>query len=32
MSIAIDAAQVLDGTTTSSAGDRRIHAALILRF
>jgi hemolysin activation/secretion protein len=32
VSIAIDAAQVIDGTTVSSAGDRRIHAALVLRF
>lgn len=30
--VAIDAAQVLDGTTASSAGDRRVHATLVYRF
>ena len=32
MSIGIDAAHVLDGTTTTSSGDRRIHASLVFRF
>jgi hemolysin activation/secretion protein len=30
--LAIDAAQVLDGTTASERGDRRIHASLVYRF
>jgi hemolysin activation/secretion protein len=30
--IAIDAAQVLDGTTASVPGDRRVHASLVSRF
>ena len=30
--LAIDAAQVLDGTAASETGDRRIHASVIYRF
>jgi hemolysin activation/secretion protein len=30
--LAIDAAQVLDGTSASEAGDRRIHASIVYRF
>jgi hemolysin activation/secretion protein len=32
LSLAIDAAQVLDGTTSSVSGDRRVHASLVTRF
>jgi hemolysin activation/secretion protein len=32
MTLAIDAAHVLDGTTITSNGDRRVHAALVVRF
>jgi hemolysin activation/secretion protein len=32
LSVAIDAAQVLDGTTSSVPGDRRVHASLVSRF
>jgi hemolysin activation/secretion protein len=32
VSLAIDAAHVVKGTTASEAGDRRIHASLLLRF
>ena len=30
--LAVDAAQVLDGTTASEAGDRRLHFSLVYRF
>jgi hemolysin activation/secretion protein len=30
--LAIDAAQVLDGTTATEAGDRRLHFSLVYRF
>ena len=30
--LAIDAAQVLDGTSVSEAGDRRVHFSLVYRF
>ena len=32
MSIGIDAAHVIDGTTATSSGDRRVHASLVFRF
>ncbi|HEX2828323.1 MAG TPA: ShlB/FhaC/HecB family hemolysin secretion/activation protein [Burkholderiales bacterium] len=32
MSLGIDAAHVLDGTTTTSSGDRRVHASVVIRF
>ena len=31
-SMAIDAAQVIDGTTTSKRGDRRVHVSLVYQF
>lgn len=32
LSLAVDAAQVLDGTTASEAGDRRVHVSFVYRF
>ena len=32
VSVAIDAAQVLDGTIRSERGDRRVHASLVVQF
>jgi outer membrane protein assembly factor BamA len=32
LSVAIDAAHVLNGTTVTSAGDRRVHASFVFRF
>ena len=31
-SLAVDAAQVLDATTASEEGDRRVHFSLVYRF
>ena len=30
--LAIDGAQVLDGTAASSSGDRRVHVTMVYRF